>query len=42
MKAHPQMREIMVPLSVELHNKFPSIFEDNWGRMEDRTDGILS
>jgi thymidylate synthase (FAD) len=31
MKAHPQMREIMVPLSVELHNKFPSIFGEDYG-----------
>jgi len=37
--SHPQMREVMLPLLKEFHNRIPVIFDDIYERFEDEIRG---
>lgn len=40
--AHPQMRELMKPLLIELHDRIPVVFDDIYGKHIDGVPGEVS
>jgi thymidylate synthase (FAD) len=38
--AHPEMRRLMIPLLVELYNKYPVLFEDIYNKVKSQGDII--